>query len=70
MSIKHIAADVEQVGVELYDLTGKQVQSRMLPAVEGQINTSLELGDLRSGVYLMRVTAGDHSTTERIVIQR
>ena len=70
LSIKHIAADVEQVGVELYDLTGKQVQSRMLPAVEGQINTSLELGDLRSGVYLMRVTAGDHSTTERIVIQR
>jgi hypothetical protein len=71
INLSKVDDGVDQVGIEFFDLYGKQVVSRMLPVQDGMLNSSLDLvGDMSSGVYLMRVSAGSNVTTERIIIQR
>ncbi len=71
INLSNLDVAVEQVGVEFYDIYGKQVLSRQIVAQDGNLNSVIDLtGDMSSGVYLMRVTAGTSMTTERIVIQR
>ncbi|MBX2973798.1 MAG: T9SS type A sorting domain-containing protein [Flavobacteriales bacterium] len=67
ISVRNLPAATEQVGIELYDLTGKKVAQRMITAEAGVAMGALEL-DVRSGMYLMRVSAGAYTTTERIIV--
>jgi 5-hydroxyisourate hydrolase-like protein (transthyretin family) len=62
---------VSTVQVDLFDLTGKRVLARQLPLQDGRLYSVLSLGDeVASGIYMVNVTAGDFTTTERLVIQR
>jgi len=72
INLTHVGQGVDRVWVEFFDLYGKKVISSTIPAQEGAFTTDLDLssGSLSSGIYLMRVTAGDYVTTERIVVQR
>ncbi|MBK6551014.1 MAG: T9SS type A sorting domain-containing protein [Flavobacteriales bacterium] len=71
ISMLNIDPNVERVGVEMYDLVGKQVVSRQVAIQDGVLKTKVELStDMGSGVYLLRVSVGSFVTTERIVIQR
>jgi hypothetical protein len=68
--LSEVAADVETVTVDIFDLTGKRVSARTISVQDGFINTVLELnGDLSGGLYMVNVTAGDKTYTERLVIQ-
>jgi len=71
LSLDQVSADVRIVNVDIYDMTGKRVMVRTTAPVDGRLNSTLELNnDLRSGVYMVNITAGDRSFTERLVIQR
>ncbi|MBK9627083.1 MAG: T9SS type A sorting domain-containing protein [Flavobacteriales bacterium] len=71
IAMSNIDPNVERVGVEMYDLVGKQVVSRQVAIQDGVLKTKVELStDMGSGVYLLRVSVGSFVTTERIVIQR
>jgi len=61
---------IGQVNFELTDVTGKQT-SVFKSTEKGtqQIELELNLQDLPTGVYLVRVTAGDHFGTFRLVKQ-
>jgi hypothetical protein len=78
LSLSEVAADVLTVTVDIYDLSGKRIVARTI-AVQasssrsgggGYLNTALELnGDLAGGMYMVNITAGDKTYTERLVIQ-
>jgi len=71
VSLNSMEPGVHTVGVEIHDMTGKRVISRILGAVDGVFNTTLDLNsELPSGIYLVNLTAGQKSYTERLVIQR
>ncbi|MBL7952653.1 MAG: T9SS type A sorting domain-containing protein, partial [Flavobacteriales bacterium] len=66
-----LADDIERVDVELFDLTGKRIFNDKLSVQAGAGRGTLGLeGVVGSGVYLMRVAAGENVWTERIIIQR
>ncbi|HRF81846.1 MAG TPA: T9SS type A sorting domain-containing protein, partial [Flavobacteriales bacterium] len=69
LAVTNLGSSVERIGVELYDLTGKRILADMIAAQDGMVNTNIELNNTQSGVYLLRVTAGDVVTTDRIVVQ-
>ena len=47
-----------------------RVTTRAIPVQDGTINTALDLnGSLAGGMYLVNVTAGTKTYTERLVIQ-
>jgi len=70
LNITSVEQDVHTVTVDLYDLTGKRVGSRILPVNEGFVRSTLDLSDLNSGMYMVNVTAGEKTFTERLVIQK
>jgi len=58
------------VNVDIFDMTGKRVLDRAIGTQDGLLNTTLELNSLQSGMYLVNITAGDRTLTERLVVQR
>ncbi|HNR53640.1 MAG TPA: T9SS type A sorting domain-containing protein, partial [Flavobacteriales bacterium] len=70
LSVRNLEASVEMLGLELYDLTGKRLLNTMAQVQAGSVSTGVDLAGMGSGVYLLRITAGDLVRTERIVIQR
>ena len=71
LSIGSIEEGVETVSVDIYDAFGKRVSARTIAAQDGFVNSMVELnGELSAGFYLVNVTAGGASWSERLVIQR
>ena len=69
-SISAIEEGVNTVSVDIYDLTGKRMSARMIAVADGKVNTVIDLnGELAAGMYLVNITAGENTYTERLVIQ-
>ena len=61
----------DMVYIEIYDLTGKRMQSVSFTEVSGLLDATMTLdGSLASGVYLVHLTAGTTTRTQRLVVQR
>ncbi|MBM3322348.1 T9SS type A sorting domain-containing protein, partial [candidate division WOR-3 bacterium] len=60
----------EHAGVSLFDATGRCVRRRALSLGHEASGIVLDLRALPAGVYLLRLTAGGYSTTQKLVIQR
>ncbi len=59
------------VNVDIFDMTGKRVIARTIAVQDGFVKASFDLnGDVQSGVYIVNVTAGTKTYTQRLVIQR
>ena len=71
LSLSAVAQGVQTVSVDIFDLFGKRVTARTIPVQDGFVNTMLELnGELANGLYMVSITAGADSYTERLVIQK
>ncbi|MCC6401961.1 MAG: T9SS type A sorting domain-containing protein [Flavobacteriales bacterium] len=70
VSLSQVQEGVQTVNVDIFDLTGKRVSARTIPVQDGSARTNLNLnGDLSGGMYMVHVTVGDRTYTERLVIQ-
>ncbi|MCW5900684.1 MAG: T9SS type A sorting domain-containing protein [Flavobacteriales bacterium] len=70
LSLDEVAADVETVAVDIYDLSGKRIVAREVAAQGGHLYTVLDLNsDLAAGMYMVNIIAGDAQYTQRLVIQ-
>jgi hypothetical protein len=70
LDLSGLSKDVDQVGVELYDLTGQRILNNQVKAQGRSVRAIVDLQPVMSGAYLLRVTAGDLVKTERIIVQR
>ncbi len=59
---------IKQLQVEIFDLTGKMVLQRNTVSATSEIYT-LDIGSLRSGVYMMQIIADGVLRTEKLVKQ-
>ncbi|MBK6831014.1 MAG: T9SS type A sorting domain-containing protein [Flavobacteriales bacterium] len=70
LSIDMVKEGVEKVNVDIFDSFGKRVNASTIAVNEGFVNTTLDLnGSLAAGMYIVNITAGDDTYTERLVIQ-
>jgi hypothetical protein len=71
LSMGDLDTSLEKVTVDIIDMFGKRVLGTTIPVGDGTLNTVLQLDDqLASGLYLVNLTAGEHTITKRLVIQR
>jgi hypothetical protein len=56
--------------LRLYDVLGREVQSVQTGAEPGRHETQLSVEDLASGVYVLRLQAGETSQTRRLTVVR
>ncbi|MEZ4758096.1 MAG: T9SS type A sorting domain-containing protein [Flavobacteriales bacterium] len=69
-SLSAIEEGVNTVTLDVYDMFGKRVMARELAVAGSSVNTTLDLkGALAAGMYVVNITAGSTSYTERLVIQ-
>ncbi len=59
-----------KVRLRLYDVMGRQVQSVATRAEAGRHEQTLDVGDLSSGVYVLRLTAGGQAKTRKLTVVR
>jgi len=70
ISLTEVAADVRTASVDIFDMTGKRIATRTITVQDGFVNQSVELnGELAGGLYMVNVTAGAKTYTERLLIQ-
>ena len=70
IALSEVGADVRTVSVDIYDLRGQRVTARTIAVQDGYLNTVIDLqGDMAGGMYMVNITAGDKTYTERLVIQ-
>ena len=70
LRIDQVKQGLGTVSVDILDTFGKRVSSSTVAASEGVVNTVIDLrGELAAGMYLVNVTAGNDTFTERLVIQ-
>jgi hypothetical protein len=70
VNMSSVQEGVQTVSVDIFDLTGKRVSARTIAVQDGSVRTNMDLnGDLSSGMYMVHVTVGDKTYTERLVIQ-
>ncbi|MEO1032199.1 MAG: lamin tail domain-containing protein [Bacteroidota bacterium] len=53
----------DAINVQVFDILGKQVKHEMLT------NNTLSVSDLRAGIYIVKITQNDASTTKKLVIR-
>ncbi|MBK8228885.1 MAG: thrombospondin type 3 repeat-containing protein [Flavobacteriales bacterium] len=71
VSLSSVAEGVQTVNVDIYDAFGKRVSARTIAVQDGFLNTVLDLnGELANGVYMVNITAGAKTYTDRLVIQK
>jgi hypothetical protein len=70
LNMSSFSQTVSLVTVDIYDGFGKRVMTNTLPVQDGFLNTVLDLStDMAAGLYMVNVTAGDITRTERLLIQ-
>jgi uncharacterized delta-60 repeat protein len=68
LTLGGLDAGLPNVHVHLYDATGRQAFAKELPVAGGNVNSSLALGNLAQGVYLLQVIAGQVVHSTRLVV--
>ena len=72
--VLNIALTLPQAGevtLELYDLSGRVVSSKNIQAVSaGELSEKLDVSGLANGVYTLRATQMNETTSERVVVVR
>ena len=62
--------DAESVRMRLYDVLGRRVQTVTARAASGRHERQLSVRDLASGVYVLRLRAGEQMRTRRLTVVR
>jgi hypothetical protein len=69
-SLSAIEEGVNTVTFEVYDLSGKRAMNRVIAVAGSNVNTIVDLnGELAAGMYLVNITAGSKTYTERLMVQ-
>jgi hypothetical protein len=58
------------VSIRLYDILGRRIQTVKAQAAPGRHRHVLEVNDLASGVYFLRLRAGDASEVRKVTVVR
>ena len=59
----------QRITVDMYDMFGKRVIAQAYENTGEQLNTTLEVDGLAAGVYVVHISTGERSYTERISVQ-
>ncbi len=64
------SSEKTNVTIDILSLTGSVLRTKELGEVFGEQQTSFDLKDLASGVYMMRFTAGDSKFVRRVTVRK
>jgi hypothetical protein len=69
-TLRYAVPEGQEATIHLYDVLGQQVRTVAAEATGGRTTTQLDVSGLASGVYLLRLTAGGTTKTQRLTVVR
>ncbi len=69
-TVRFAVPERQEVTVRLYDVLGRRVRTTVRRTAEGRQETMLDVGNLSSGVYVLRLRAGDQTRTRKLTVVR
>mgnify|MGYP002338705258 CR=1 FL=1 len=69
-TVRFAVPERQEVTVRLYDVLGRRVRTTVRRTAEGRQETRLDVGDLSSGVYFLRLRAGGEVRTQKLTVVR
>lgn len=70
LSVQFETQSNDQVKIALFDLQGRRVFSSNYTSNQQVFNQTINIGRLSNGVYLLKATQGNQSTTKRVIISK
>jgi len=70
VTVQYALPEARPVTLRLYDVLGRRVQTVAQAEQEGRREVQLDVSGLTSGVYFLRLTAGETTQTERLTVVR
>ncbi|MFO8231290.1 MAG: LamG-like jellyroll fold domain-containing protein [Longimonas sp.] len=69
-TIRYAVPERQEVRIELYDVLGRRVQTVVDDRAEGRTEQTIDVSDLASGTYFLRMQTEGHTETQRITVVR
>lgn len=66
LNVRIASANTEKTVVELFDMTGRRVQTQNLNLVKGEQNVPVNMGRLQNGIYVLKLTLNGKISTQLI----
>lgn len=66
ITVSFTSETMQDVAFKLYDYTGREIQSQSVEN-KGQVEATVDLSQLATGVYLLNIKDGSHTMTKRVV---
>jgi hypothetical protein len=70
VTVRYAVPERMEVAVRLYDMLGRQIRTLVDSEQTGRHKHSLDVSNLSSGVYFLRLQSGGHTRTQRLTIVR
>ena len=70
INVKFQTENNTRISLELFDLTGRRVYNSIFESAETVFDNSVNIGNVANGIYLLKATQGNRSTTKRIIISK
>ncbi len=70
MNISFSSKEKNNTKLEIVDLQGKKVQEKTITVTEGQNQFSIDVSELKNGIYIVRFTNGTMGENAKLVIQK
>jgi hypothetical protein len=69
-TVRFAVPERQTVTLRLYDMLGRRVRTVVNDPQEGRKQMQVSLSDLSSGIYFLRLAAGDHMRTQKLTVVR
>jgi len=71
VNLSGVEEGTNTVSMDVFDLSGKRIITRTLAVQDGFVNQVVDLnGEISTGMYMVKMTAGEQVYTERLMIQK
>tara|TARA_R110001632_G_scaffold140060_1_gene255924 strand:+ start:31590 stop:34892 length:3303 start_codon:yes stop_codon:yes gene_type:complete len=70
INIRFATSSNDKVALELFDLQGRRVYNASFNSSQSLFDESVSVGNIANGVYLLKTSQGNKSTTKRIIISK
>lgn len=69
-TLRYAVPERQDVTIHLYDVLGQKVRTVTAGSQEGRLTVRIDVSDLSSGMYMLRLKAGDQVRTQRMTVVR
>ena len=68
VNISFVAPSIDATHIKIYDITGREVLHKIYSSTTVLFNEQVQINNLTSGTYLVKISSGNTNTTKRLLI--